>query len=109
MNGQQMKNKILEWQPMSGRPIPAGAFTITPQSQALTLRLPFVGLGWARPTAILVQQGAQTENVPIKDLSGRYVLLAILAALPLALILTHSLSKPPTPNSSSNYELSAKL
>lgn len=104
-----MKNNNLQWQTMNGRPIPAGAFTLTPQSQAFTLRLPFGGAGWARPTAILVQQGQQTEKVLVKDLSGRYVLLAILAALSLALILTHSLSKPPTPNSSSNYELSAKL
>lgn len=72
---------------MSGRPIPAGTFTLIPQSQTLSLRLPFLGLLWNRPTAIVVQRGEQSERMVIQDVSGRYLLLAILSALVLALIL----------------------
>lgn len=88
-----MDNNRLQWQTIKGQAIPAGTLTIVPQSQTLRLRLPFVGLLWNHPTAIFVQQGEKTERIVIQDVSGLYLLLAILSALALALILARATNK----------------
>lgn len=49
---------IIRWQTLSGEPITVGDVTITPQSQALIIRLPFGGLVWNRPVAVLVEHSA---------------------------------------------------
>lgn len=53
----------------AGRPVTAGDVTVTPQSQVLILRLPFGGLVWNRPRAVLVEQGGQTHRVSIVDVT----------------------------------------
>ena len=49
----------------TGEKITAGRFSLTPQSKALTIRLPFGGLVWNRPVAVLVEENGQTRRIPI--------------------------------------------
>jgi len=61
--------QMIGWQTVMGRPVTRGDFTVTPQSQALTIRWPNGGLVWNRPVAILVERGQQTERIPIVDIT----------------------------------------
>ena len=72
-----------------GQPVTVGERTITPQSQAVMMRLPFAGWVWNRPTAVLVTENNQTSTIPIPDptrwalwtLTGISVLVSLLAWL----------------------------
>jgi len=56
-------------QMLSGDKITVGDVTVTPQSQALTVRWPRGGLVWNRPVAVLVERGEETERIPIVDVT----------------------------------------
>jgi len=60
--------EIFQWQTLSGQAVTAGDFSITPQSQALTVRWPGRwpgGFIWNRPIAVLVERDGDTERIPI--------------------------------------------
>jgi len=61
--------QVMQWRTRSGDRVTADGVTVTPQAQALTVRWPNGGLVWNRPVAVLVQQGEQTERVPIVDVT----------------------------------------
>lgn len=69
--------EMLKWQTVSGDKITIGDVTVTPQSQALTIRWPNGGFVWNRPAAVLVERGEQKERVPIVDVT-RIVQLGLL-------------------------------
>ncbi len=50
-----------------GDPIVVGERTITPQSQAVTVRFPIGGFVWNRPTAVRVSKNNQITIIPITD------------------------------------------
>ncbi len=60
---------VVQWQTISGEEVTIGDVTLTPQSQALTLRWPNGGGVWNRPVAVLVERDGQTERVPIVDVT----------------------------------------
>lgn len=60
---------MVRWQTISGEQVTVGDVTLTPQSQALTLRWPNGGFVWNRPVAVLVERGGQTERVPVVDVT----------------------------------------
>lgn len=60
---------VVRWQTISGEQVTIGDVTLTPQSQALTLRWPNGGFVWNRPVAVLVERGGQTERVPVVDVT----------------------------------------
>jgi len=60
---------VVQWQTISGEEVTVGDVTLTPQSQALILRLPNGGLVWNRPVAVLVKRNGQTERVPVVDVT----------------------------------------
>jgi hypothetical protein len=60
---------VLQWQTISGEEVTIGDVTLTPQSQALTLRWPNGGFVWNRPVAVLVGRDGQTERVPVVDVT----------------------------------------
>lgn len=60
---------MIGWQTVMGQPVTSGDLTVTPQSQALTIRWPNGGLVWNRPVAILVEHGQQIERIPIVDIT----------------------------------------
>ena len=68
MNKMKLKD-IFQWQTISGDPTTVGDVTVTPQSQALTIRWPYGGVVWNRPTAVLVERDEQTERIPIVDVT----------------------------------------
>ena len=54
-------------QTVVGQPVIVGDITVTPQSQAIIVRLPIVGFVWHRPTAILVERDGQAQRFSIRD------------------------------------------
>ena len=56
-------------QTVVGQPVIVGDISVTPQSQAIIIRLPIGGFVWNRPTALLVEQGGQAKRIPIRDLT----------------------------------------
>jgi hypothetical protein len=75
---------MFRWQTTSGDKVTVGDVTVTPQSQALTIRWPNGGLVWNRPAAVLVERGEQTERIPIVDVTR----IAQLGLLGLSLVFT---------------------
>jgi hypothetical protein len=70
---------IIQWQTISGNPVTMGDVSVTPQSQALTIRLPFGGFVWNRPVAVLVERGEshRVESIPVVDVT-RIIQLGLL-------------------------------
>ena len=69
---------LVQMRTLQAQPIVAGALRLTPESQVLTVRLPFGGLVWQRPTAVVVEQaGRAIQRLPIVDLT-RVAQLAVL-------------------------------
>ncbi len=56
-------------QTVVGKPVIVGDISVTPQSQAIIVRLPIGGFVWNRPTALLVEQDGQARRIPIRDLT----------------------------------------
>ncbi|HLQ28702.1 MAG TPA: hypothetical protein VK140_05630, partial [Ktedonobacteraceae bacterium] len=54
---------------VSGQPVTVESVTVTPQSQALIVRLPIGGFVWNRPTAILVERDETAKRFPIVDVT----------------------------------------
>ncbi len=59
--------KFVSWERQTGEPVQAGDVTLTPQSQVFSVRLPFGGFVWHRPTAVTIQSPRQNETLPIAD------------------------------------------
>ena len=57
------------WQTTNGKQIIVDDLTITPEAQALTVRVPFGGLVWNRPTAVLVEQNGEQRRLPVIDVT----------------------------------------
>jgi len=60
---------VFQVQTVSGQPVTVDSITVTPQSQALIVRLPRGGFVWNRPTAILVERDGTTKRFPIVDIT----------------------------------------
>ncbi len=77
---------LIQVRTSSGRPVTVAGTTVTPQSRALTIRTPFGGFVWIRPTAILVERDGRVVRLAIPDRT-RMMILAILGiALALTLV-----------------------
>ena len=76
--------EMFKWQTISGDKVAIGDVTVTPQSQALTVRWPNGGLAWNRPAAVLVERGERAERIPIVDVTR----IAQLGLLGLSLVFT---------------------
>ncbi len=60
---------VFQVQTVSGQPVTVESLTVTPQSQALIVRLPIGGFVWNRPTAILVERDETAKRFPIVDIT----------------------------------------
>ena len=60
----------------TGSPVEVGEYRLTPQSQSVSLRLPFGGFVYNRPVAVLVEKGENVERIPIVDVT-RVVLMGL--------------------------------
>lgn len=70
---------MFQIQTVTGVPIQTAGITVTPQSQTLIVHLPFGGLVWHRPTAILVERAGRTVRIPIVDVT-RAIQVALFGA-----------------------------
>jgi hypothetical protein len=53
----------------SADPVVVGDTRVTPQAQAFSVRFPFGGFVWNRPTAVLVERDDLTQRIPIVDIT----------------------------------------
>ncbi len=61
--------KVFQLQTHTGDTTTRGDLSITPQSQAFTVDLPFFHFVWNRPIAVIVDRAGQVERVPIVDVT----------------------------------------
>lgn len=57
------------WKTESGHSVQVADVSVTPQSQALSVRCRLGGWVWNRPIAVLIKRGEVEERVPIIDVS----------------------------------------
>ncbi len=81
-----MKEKIWQWEIQNSQPVTVGARTITPQTQVVSLRLPFGGFVWNRPAAVLVEENGRVQRLPIPDVTRMIVLAAVVMSAIIALL-----------------------
>ncbi len=81
-----MKEKIWQWEIQNSQPVTVGARTITPQTQVVSLRLPFGGFVWNRPAAVLVEENGRVQRLPIPDVTRMIVLAAVVMSAIIAII-----------------------
>jgi hypothetical protein len=89
------REKMLQFQTHSGEAVTVGDATITPQSQALTLRWPNGGFVWNRPTALLVERDGDTERIPIVDVTlvAQLALLGLTVAFSIGILMLSALRR----------------
>jgi hypothetical protein len=73
--------EMIRWQTLSGISTRVGEFSMTPVSQALTIRFPGGGLVWNRPVAIVLERDGERTRLPIVDVTR----IAVLALFGLSL------------------------
>jgi hypothetical protein len=72
----------------SAEPIIVGDTRLTPQAQAFSLRFPFGGFVWNRPTAVLVERGDATQRIPIVDVTRVVQIVLFGLVLTISVIIT---------------------
>ncbi len=77
---------VFQVQTVSGQPVTVESVTVTPQSQALIVRLPIGGFVWNRPTAILVERDETAKRFPIVDITRILQLWLLGFSLVLAIV-----------------------
>lgn len=60
---------IVQVKTVQGTAVHTPHHTLIPESRALTIRFPYGGIVWQRPTAVLVRQNNQTRRLPIIDIT----------------------------------------
>ena len=78
---------FFELKTVQGTAVHTPHYTLIPESQALTIRFPFGGFVWQRPTAVLIEQGEQTERQPIVDVTRQATWGLLVASLLIPIIL----------------------
>jgi hypothetical protein len=69
-------------------PIVVGDTKITPQAQAFSVRFPFGGIVWNRPTAVLVERDDLTQRIPIVDVTRVAQIVLFGLVLSISVIIT---------------------
>jgi hypothetical protein len=77
---------VFQVQTISGQPVTVESVTVTPQSQALIVRLPIGGFVWNRPTAILVERDKTAKRFPIVDITRILQLWLLVFSLVLSIV-----------------------
>ena len=62
-------NDFIQLKTVQGTAVHTPQHTLIPESQALTIRFPFGGFVWQRPTAVLIQENNQTRRLTITDVT----------------------------------------
>jgi hypothetical protein len=88
---------IIHYQTVSADPIVIGDTRVTPQAQTLSIRFPFGGLVWNRPSAVLVERDDGTQRIPIVDVTRlvQIVLFGLILAFSVIITLLAALRVRP--------------
>jgi len=78
---------FIELKTVQGTAVSTPPHPLIPESQALIIKFPFGGFVWQRPTAVLVQNGAQSERHPIVDVTRLATISVMAASLLIPLLL----------------------
>jgi hypothetical protein len=62
-------NDIVQYRKDRGQPRQHGNTVITPVNWVLTIKLPYWGIVWNRPVAVLVEDGDFTTEIAIVDVT----------------------------------------
>ena len=81
-----MSEKIWQWEIQEGQPVAVGTRTVIPQTQVLSLRLPFGGFVWNRPAAVLVEENGRTRRLPVPDMTRMIMLAAVVVSTAVTLL-----------------------
>ncbi len=60
-------SELIQLQKQTAVPILIGNKTVELESQVLSVKSPFGGLVWQRPTAVHITENGQTHTLPIED------------------------------------------
>lgn len=85
---------VIRLKTVQGTAVSTPHHTITPESRALVIRIPFGGLVWQWPTAVLVQQGEQTKRHAIVDVTRLATWSMLFFSLVFTLLLRLIKNKP---------------
>jgi hypothetical protein len=77
--------RTIEWRSVTGATVMVGGRSVTLETKTLIVRLPFGGVAWTRPSAVIVEKEGKVERVPVHDVTR--IAQAIMLALPVALSL----------------------
>ncbi len=72
----------------SAEPIVVGDTKITPQAQSFSVRFPWGGFIWNRPTAVLVERDDVTQRIPIVDVTRVAQIVLFGLVLSISVIIT---------------------
>ena len=72
-------SKYLSWNQERGEPIYWDKLTVTPESQSLSLQVPYFHFSWNRPVAVYVNDGQREQRVRVMDMT-RIIQLGIFSA-----------------------------
>ncbi|MDM8519058.1 hypothetical protein QUF64_03360 [Anaerolineales bacterium HSG6] len=86
-----IKFNAIQRQTVSGAPLTHHNITVTPQSEVVTLKLPYGGVVWNRPTGILIEQDSKVETISIAD-PTRWILIAARVLSTLFMLITIDLT-----------------
>ena len=89
------RQRFFRLQTHTGEAVTVGDASITPQSQALTLRWPNGGFVWNRPLAVLVERDGETERIPIVDVTlvAQAALLGLTVAFSVGILMLSALRR----------------
>lgn len=73
-----LPDKRFDLRTVTGETITRGGIRVTPESQALTVHLPFGHFVYHRPLAVVIEQDGQVNRIPIVDIT-RVMQLSMLA------------------------------
>jgi hypothetical protein len=87
---------IIRLENTSAQPIVVGDTRITPQAQAFSVRFPFGGFVWNRPTAVLVERDDLTQRIPIVDVTrvAQIVLFGLVLSISVIITLLATRQRP---------------
>jgi hypothetical protein len=77
--------RTIEWRSVTGATILVGDRSVTLEALTVVVKLPFGGIAWTRPSAVIVERGGKVERIPIHDVTR--IVRATMLALPVALSL----------------------
>lgn len=80
-------DRLFTYEEVAHAPVQVGAYTVTPIARAAAIRWLYGGFIWNRPVAVEVQQGDQTERIPIPDVTRWGQIGAMIAGVGLALLI----------------------